>query len=118
MTISETTFENAISFVCSLELMIFQENCLLRFYQIKPDLPVRNFFLKLSMNALTPLSKLIQTTSDNGLEYHGNEQNHAFMKLCKLNGIEQKFTFELKPSKRVPPNKSIPPSKRIPPFKT
>lgn len=33
-----------------------------------------------------------QTYSDNGLEYRGNEQNHAFMKLCKLNGIEQRFT--------------------------
>lgn len=30
--------------------------------------------------------------SDNGLEYKGNPENHAFMKLCKKNGIEQRFT--------------------------
>jgi len=33
-----------------------------------------------------------QAYSDNGLEYRGNENNHAFMKLCKANGIEQRFT--------------------------
>jgi len=33
-----------------------------------------------------------QAYSDNGLEYKGNEKNHAFMKLCKENGIEQRFT--------------------------
>lgn len=33
-----------------------------------------------------------QAYSDNGLEYRGNEKNHAFMKLCQLNGIEQRFT--------------------------
>lgn len=33
-----------------------------------------------------------QAYSDNGLEYKGNEQNHAFMKLCKINNIEQRFT--------------------------
>ena len=33
-----------------------------------------------------------QVYSDNGLEYKGNEGNHAFMKLCKENGIEQRFT--------------------------
>jgi transposase InsO family protein len=33
-----------------------------------------------------------QAYSDNGLEYRGNEENHAFMKLCKMNDIEQRFT--------------------------
>jgi len=33
-----------------------------------------------------------QAYSDNGLEYRGKEQSHAFMKLCKLHGIEQRFT--------------------------
>ena len=33
-----------------------------------------------------------QAYSDNGLEYRGNEQCHAFMKLCKSNNIEQRFT--------------------------
>lgn len=33
-----------------------------------------------------------QIYSDNGLEYRGNEKNHAFMKLCKENKIEQRFT--------------------------
>lgn len=32
-----------------------------------------------------------QAYSDNGTEYKGNEQ-HAFGKLCKKNGIEQRFT--------------------------
>ena len=30
--------------------------------------------------------------SDNGLEYRGNPENHAFMKLCRENKIEQRFT--------------------------
>lgn len=30
--------------------------------------------------------------SDNGLEYRGNRENHAFMKLCTENKIEQRFT--------------------------
>lgn len=33
-----------------------------------------------------------QAYSDNGLEYKGNEQSHAFMKLCQENNIEQRFT--------------------------
>ena len=33
-----------------------------------------------------------QAYSDNGLEYRGNEKNHAFMKLCARSGIEQRFT--------------------------
>lgn len=33
-----------------------------------------------------------QAYSDNGLEYRGNEHSHAFMKLCTVNGIEQRFT--------------------------
>ena len=33
-----------------------------------------------------------QAYSDNGLEYRGSEKNHAFMKLCALNNIEQRFT--------------------------
>lgn len=33
-----------------------------------------------------------QAYSDNGLEYRGNPKDHAFMKLCALNGIEQRFT--------------------------
>ena len=33
-----------------------------------------------------------QAYSDNGLEYRGNENSHAFMKLCKKNNIEQRFT--------------------------
>ena len=38
-----------------------------------------------------------QAYSDNGLEYRGNEKNHAFMKLCALNGIEQRFTKVCRP---------------------
>jgi transposase InsO family protein len=30
--------------------------------------------------------------SDNGLEYRGNENEHAFMQTCRQNGIEQRFT--------------------------
>jgi transposase InsO family protein len=30
--------------------------------------------------------------TDNGREYQGNPETHAFMKLCSQNGIEQKFT--------------------------
>ena len=33
-----------------------------------------------------------QSYSDNGLEYKGNPENHAFMKLCTENKIEQRFT--------------------------
>lgn len=33
-----------------------------------------------------------QTYSDNGLEYRGNQQHHAFMRLCLENKIEQRFT--------------------------
>lgn len=33
-----------------------------------------------------------QAYSDNGLEYRGNPENHAFMKLCRENGTEQRFT--------------------------
>lgn len=33
-----------------------------------------------------------QAYSDNGLEYRGNPENHAFMKLCRENRIEQRFT--------------------------
>lgn len=33
-----------------------------------------------------------QAYSDNGLEYKGNPENHAFMKLCAENKIEQRFT--------------------------
>ena len=33
-----------------------------------------------------------QVYSDNGLEYRGNPQNHAFMQLCNDNRIEQRFT--------------------------
>lgn len=33
-----------------------------------------------------------QIYSDNGLEYRGNAENHAFMKLCRENNIEQRFT--------------------------
>lgn len=33
-----------------------------------------------------------QAYSDNGLEYRGNPEHHAFMKLCKENKIEQRFT--------------------------
>lgn len=33
-----------------------------------------------------------QAYSDNGLEYRGNPERHAFMKLCKENKIEQRFT--------------------------
>lgn len=35
---------------------------------------------------------LEQAYSDNGLEYRGNPDKHAFMKLCKEQGIEQRFT--------------------------
>lgn len=47
-------------------------------------------FLKQMLNecAYTPE----QAYSDNGLEYRGHPKVHAFMKLCKLNGIEQRFT--------------------------
>lgn len=33
-----------------------------------------------------------QAYSDNGLEYRGNQERHAFMKLCQKNNIEQRFT--------------------------
>jgi len=33
-----------------------------------------------------------QSYTDNGLEYKGNLERHAFMKLCKENKIEQRFT--------------------------
>lgn len=33
-----------------------------------------------------------QIYSDNGLEYKGNQGNHEFMKVCKENSIEQRFT--------------------------
>jgi len=33
-----------------------------------------------------------QIYSDNGLEYKGNGEKHAFMKLCSENKIEQRFT--------------------------
>jgi len=33
-----------------------------------------------------------QAYSDNGLEYRGNQEHHAFMGLCRENGIEQRFT--------------------------
>lgn len=33
-----------------------------------------------------------QAYSDNGLEYRGNENSHAFMKLCRENNIGQRFT--------------------------
>lgn len=33
-----------------------------------------------------------QSYSDNGLEYKGDPENHAFMKLCTDNKIEQRFT--------------------------
>lgn len=33
-----------------------------------------------------------QAYSDNGKEYKGNPENHAFAKLCKDNRIEQRFT--------------------------
>ena len=33
-----------------------------------------------------------QIYSDNGLEYKGNSEKHAFMLLCKKNEIEQRFT--------------------------
>jgi transposase InsO family protein len=33
-----------------------------------------------------------QIYSDNGLEYRGNLNTHAFMKLCQANRIEQRFT--------------------------
>jgi len=35
--------------------------------------------------------------SDNGLEYKGNENKHAFMKLCKENEIGQRFTKVCRP---------------------
>jgi len=35
---------------------------------------------------------LEQAYSDNGLEYRGNEESHAFMNSCRENGIEQRFT--------------------------
>ena len=38
-----------------------------------------------------------QAYSDNGLEYRGNERSHAFMKLCKENNIEQRFTRVKRP---------------------
>jgi len=33
-----------------------------------------------------------QIYSDNGLEYHGDPEHHAFMRLCQANKIEQRFT--------------------------
>lgn len=33
-----------------------------------------------------------QAYSDNGTEYRGNKEQHAFMKLCEKNKIEQRFT--------------------------
>lgn len=33
-----------------------------------------------------------QAYSDNGLEYRGNPEHHAFVKLCRENNIEQRFT--------------------------
>lgn len=33
-----------------------------------------------------------QAYSDNGLEYRGSQNYHAFMKLCQTNKIEQRFT--------------------------
>lgn len=33
-----------------------------------------------------------QYYTDNGLEYRGNPEHHAFVKLCLENGIEQRFT--------------------------
>lgn len=33
-----------------------------------------------------------QAYSDNGTEYKGDSERHAFMKLCSENGIEQRFT--------------------------
>ena len=33
-----------------------------------------------------------QIYSDNGLEYKGNSEKHAFMLKCKSNNIEQRFT--------------------------
>lgn len=33
-----------------------------------------------------------QAYSDNGLEYRGDLKHHAFMKLCQMNRIEQRFT--------------------------
>jgi len=33
-----------------------------------------------------------QIYSDNGLEYRGNPDTHALMKLCQTHGIEQRFT--------------------------
>lgn len=33
-----------------------------------------------------------QAYSDNGTEYKGNQEQHAFMKLCEENKIEQRFT--------------------------
>lgn len=33
-----------------------------------------------------------QSYSDNGLEYRGNPEQHAFMNFCKINNIEQRFT--------------------------
>jgi len=33
-----------------------------------------------------------QAYSDNGTEYKGNQERHAFMKLCEENKIEQRFT--------------------------
>jgi len=35
---------------------------------------------------------LEQTYFDNGTEYRGNQERHAFMKLCAKNKIEQRFT--------------------------
>ena len=43
--------------------------------------------------ALEESAYTIETVySDNGLEYRGNPGNHAFMKLCTENKIEQRFT--------------------------
>jgi len=47
-------------------------------------------FLK---QALDECPYTIETAySDNGLEYRGNPDTHAFMKLCQARGIEQRFT--------------------------
>ncbi len=38
-----------------------------------------------------------QAYSDNGLEYKGNPEHHAFMKLCQENNMEQRFTKVKRP---------------------
>lgn len=47
-------------------------------------------FLKRTLNEC-PYT-IEQIYSDNGLEYHGDPRYHAFMKLCRENKIEQRFT--------------------------